>query len=188
MRVIGGSLRGRDLGRVPEGVRPTSDRVRESLFSMLGPLDGWNVLDLYAGTGALGLEAHSRGAQRVVFCERSRKVVRALEARLRALGLEQGEALRVLPLDARRALRRLQADAELHFDCVFFDPPYAATDRVETLEMLFASPILSADPTVVVEVPTRETWSPVHGARVVDQRRYGDTMLVWLGRSGSQEE
>jgi 16S rRNA (guanine966-N2)-methyltransferase len=90
MRIIAGRLRGRALGPVPEGVRPTADRVRESLFSVLGSVEGLRVLDLCAGTGALGIEAYSRGASEVVWVERSRTVARALSARLADLGIETG--------------------------------------------------------------------------------------------------
>ena len=101
MRVISGSLGGRDLGSVPDGVRPTGDRVRESLFSILGSIRGMRVLDLFAGTGALGLEAVSRGAKSVVFVDRSRRVVRTLRRRIQNLGLEEGDALRVMAIEAR---------------------------------------------------------------------------------------
>ncbi|MEZ4330696.1 MAG: 16S rRNA (guanine(966)-N(2))-methyltransferase RsmD [Myxococcota bacterium] len=179
MRIIAGRLRGRDLGGVPEGVRPTTDRVRESLFSVLGPAIGQRVLDLCAGTGALGLEAYSRGAEEVVWVERSRGVARALRERLARLGLEDEPGLRLLVADAGVAIRRL-AGAGAPFDLVFYDPPYAAEDRVETLRALFASGLVAASGTVVVEGARRHPLPAVAGARVVDERRYGDTVLCWL--------
>ena len=107
MRIISGRFGGRDLGSVPEGVRPTSDRVRESLFSALGSVEGLRVLDLFAGTGALGLESLSRGANRVVFVDSSRHVIRELRGRVNLLGLEGSDSLRILALDARKAIERL---------------------------------------------------------------------------------
>ncbi|MBJ21187.1 MAG: 16S rRNA (guanine(966)-N(2))-methyltransferase RsmD [bacterium] len=185
MRIISGRLGGRDLGKVPDGVRPTSDRVRESLFSALGSIEGLCVLDLFAGTGALGLEAYSRGARRVVFVERSRRVVRALRRRLANLDLDpaQHESISLLEAPALRALRRLSGDAEAQFDLVFLDPPYADGDREETLEALFGSEILGPEGRVVVEGPKRHPLPPLPGMRVVNERRYGDTLLTWLEAS-----
>lgn len=185
MRIIGGQLRGRDLGSVPDGVRPTSDRIRESLFAALGDLEGVRVLDLFAGTGALGLEAYSRGAEGVVFVERSRKVVRALRRRLQRLELEQAEGLQVVEGEAAVALRRL-AD-QRPFELVLVDPPYAELEEggagIRVLEALFASEILASRATVVVEGPKRHPLPPLPGVRVVDERRYGDTLLTWLERA-----
>lgn len=191
MRVISGSLKGRDLGSVPEGVRPTSDRVRESLFSILGNIEGKRVLDLFAGTGALGIEAYSRGASRVVFVERSRKVAHALRNRLKSLDLdESGEVLKLLSMDAEKALRVLARETEAsdqdtraRFDLVFMDPPYAEGDRTGTLEALFAARLLSSDGVVVVEGPKRHPLPAVVGGRVLEERIYGETMLTWLARA-----
>lgn len=183
MRIISGHLRGRDLGRVPDGVRPTTDRVRESLFSSLGPLEGCAVLDLFAGTGALGLEAYSRGADRVVFVERAKSVARALQKRLQRLGLAEEEKLRLVVTDARRALKRLAEAGEGGFDLVFVDPPYVEggeSEREPILEALFTSGLLDSEATVVVEGPTRHPLRPLPGIRVVDERRYGDSLLTWL--------
>ena len=204
MRIIGGSLRGRDLGAVPKGVRPTSDRVRESLFSILGPLDGKRVLDLFSGTGALGLEAYSRGAASIVFVEQSRRVANALRARLRNLDLEARDAsLTVMTMAAIQAVRRLSArlegqregreglpgegQGESQFDLVFLDPPYAEGDRIGTLEALFASSLLATDAVVVVEGPKRHPLPPVVGGRVLEQRPYGDTILTWLAAAKRSE-
>ncbi len=190
MRIISGMLRGRDLGAVPPGVRPTTDRVRESLFASLGVLEEARVLDLFAGTGALGLEAYSRGAARVVFVERSRRVGRALERRLDALGLGETEALSIVQCAADVALRRLRERDEAPFDLAFLDPPYeegsAETARETTLQSLLESGLLQAHATVVVEGPTRHPLAPVPGARVTDERRYGDTLLTWLTPSPSK--
>lgn len=183
MRIIGGSLRGRDLGSVPEGVRPTGDRVRESVFASLGDVTGLRVLDLFAGTGAMGLEAYSRGAERVVFVDRSRSVLHSLRQRLEHLGLAGEDRIRVIPAEAGRALRRLAGEASC-FDLVFVDPPYAETKREILLEALFGSSLVSPGAVVVVEGPKRHPLSAVSGARAIDQRRYGETLVTWLAPMG----
>lgn len=183
MRIIGGSLRGRDLGPVPVGVRPTGDRVRESIFASLGDVTGQRALDLFAGTGAMGLEAYSRGAGSVVFVERSRPVLHSLRHRIERLGLTEEDRIRVIGGEAGRALRRLEQEAAC-FDLVFVDPPYAETKREPLLETLFGSRLLSPGAVVVVEGPKRHALSAVPGARDVDQRRYGETLVTWLAPMG----
>ena len=188
MRIISGTLRGRDLGSVPKGVRPTTDRVRESLFSALGSIEGLRVLDLFAGTGALGLEAYSRGAERIVYVERSRSVARALTKRLEKLSLDQDPRFQLHVVDAAKGVERLAAQGEPPFDLAFLDPPYAEADREAFLETLFASGILSKDARVVVEGPTRHPVRPLPGMRIVDERRYGDTLLTWLVSASREQE
>jgi 16S rRNA (guanine966-N2)-methyltransferase len=181
MRVINGRLGGRDIGSVPEGVRPTTDRVRESLFTILGPLNEKRVLDLFAGTGALGLEAYSRGAESITFVERSRKVAKALQARLRALDLDEwGDRVQLMPMEAKKALRILSQKDVAPFDLIFMDPPYEAGDRTGTLEHLFETGLLAERGVVVVEGPKRHPLPPILGARIVDERQYGDTLLTWV--------
>ena len=188
MRLISGRFGGRDLGSVPKGVRPTSDRVRESLFSALGSVEGLRVLDLFAGTGALGLESVSRGAQRVVFVDRSRGVIRELRGRLALLGLEESsDSLRILALDAKKAIERLEKEGEERFDLVFLDPPYEEGDRVGTLKALFSAGILRGHARVVVEGPKRHPLPALPGVCVLDERDYGDTKLTWLESSSPIE-
>ncbi|MFK7897522.1 MAG: 16S rRNA (guanine(966)-N(2))-methyltransferase RsmD [Myxococcota bacterium] len=188
MRIISGSLRGRDLGAVPKGVRPTSDRVRESLFSALGSVEGAHVLDLFAGTGALGLEAYSRGAARVVYVERSRSVARALTQRLERLSLAEEPSIQMHVVDAMKGIARLAAMDGEAFDLAFLDPPYADEDREALVETLFESGVLSPDARVVVEGPTRHPLRPLPGVRIVDERKYGDTQLTWLVSARPEQE
>ncbi|MAG29311.1 MAG: 16S rRNA (guanine(966)-N(2))-methyltransferase RsmD [Deltaproteobacteria bacterium] len=183
MRIIGGRLGGRDLGAVPDGVRPTPDRVRESLFSSLGDVGGLRVLDLFAGTGALGLEAFSRGAATVVFVERSRRVARDLSRRLGALGLEDDDSIRLVAADARKAIGRMAKQGEPLFDLVLLDPPYAEGEREAVIDALFDTQILADRARVVVEGPKRHPLPPRPGVRVVDERSYGDTLVTWLEAS-----
>ncbi|HEX2739157.1 MAG TPA: 16S rRNA (guanine(966)-N(2))-methyltransferase RsmD, partial [Rubrobacter sp.] len=122
VRVIAGSARGRRLAPVPKNVRPTSDRVRESLFNSLGQFfEGGSVLDLYAGTGALGIEALSRGSERAVFVERDRRVRAVIHENLRRTGFV--ERAEVIGDDVEPVLGRLSERGEL-FNLIFADPPY----------------------------------------------------------------
>ena len=174
MRVIGGRLGGRRL-TTPRGkvTRPTSDRVREALFAMLGELDGAAVLDLFAGAGALGIEALSRGAARAVFVERDPAAVRALRENLAALGLGPPAAV-VRRADALRALQSARARQET-YDLVFIDPPYGqAREWGPRLGALLPS-LLKPAARIVVESDRR---SPLElQADVERERRYGDTSI-----------
>jgi pantetheine-phosphate adenylyltransferase/16S rRNA (guanine(966)-N(2))-methyltransferase RsmD len=182
MRVIAGRFGGRRL-RVPAaGVRPTADRVREALFASLGDLEGVRALDLFAGSGALGIEALSRGAALAVFAERSAPAAATVRANLASLGAEgQG---RVLRGDAVGALRRLAGAGE-RFDLVFLDPPWTDPDEpARTLRALETSGILAGDAVVVVETGRGRELPALSGLRVVDERRYGDTVVRRLVPTG----
>jgi 16S rRNA (guanine966-N2)-methyltransferase len=129
MRIIGGTLRSRRL-EAPAGLatRPTSDRLRETLFNVLAPrVEGARFLDLFAGSGAVGLEAHSRGAARVEFVERSAAALAVLRRNLAGLGISGGVSIHAGSVGP--ILRRMRSDAA--FDLVFLDPPYDAADAYE---------------------------------------------------------
>jgi 16S rRNA (guanine966-N2)-methyltransferase len=175
MRVIAGRLGGRRL-RAPRGnlTRPTSDRVREALFAMLGELDGLRVLDLFAGSGALGIEALSRGAQTAVFVERDAAALKALNANLTALAIGE-ESAQVRRADALGALQSARGREET-YDLVFIDPPYRQA-RKWGLELSATLPLLlRPDARVVVESDRRE---PLELELSVErERRYGDTSIT----------
>ncbi|MFP6624553.1 MAG: 16S rRNA (guanine(966)-N(2))-methyltransferase RsmD [Myxococcota bacterium] len=176
MRVVGGELRSRRLARPPAGVRPTSDRVREALFGRLGDLRGCRVLDLFAGTGALAIEALSRGAETAVLIDRSARALNVVRANLESLDL--GSRARVICGDAAKAVRRLEsADC---FDLVFVDPPYESDRLAPALAALVDADLLAAEAMVVVENSKRHALEPVAGLAVRDERSYGDTRLTWL--------
>jgi 16S rRNA (guanine(966)-N(2))-methyltransferase RsmD len=159
-------------------VRPTSDRVRESLFARLGDVAGARVLDLYCGTGALGIEALSRGAESLVSVDRSARSVAATRANLAAVGA--GTEARVVKAEARGAVRRL-AESGARFDLVFVDPPYADFDGIgPLLEALVGSGVLEAHGVVVVECAKRHAVPPIEGLTVEATRSYGDTAITWL--------
>jgi 16S rRNA (guanine(966)-N(2))-methyltransferase RsmD len=174
MRVTGGKLRGRKL-RVPrEGARPTADRVREALFARLDP-EGAAVLDLYAGSGALGIEALSRGAESVTFVERSARCAVVLRQNLEAV--ELAGRTEVVVAEARRALSRLGEQGR-RFDLVLLDPPYASDEASAALAALGCSELLPEGAMVIVESSRRRPPGAVEGLEVIDERRYGDTLIT----------
>lgn len=181
-RIVAGRARGRRLSVPGRGTRPTSDRTREALFDSLAgllDLDGAVVLDLFAGTGAVGLEALSRGAGRVVFVESDRRAATVLTANVDTVGLS-GATIRLL--DARSYLAGVPEDGEGVFDFVFADPPYALSE--EALATLLARLVdrLSAAAIVVVERSRRSpapSWPDV--IEPIKSKQYGESML-WYGR------
>lgn len=181
MRIIAGEHRGRNLV-APKGMdtRPTLDRVRESLFNILLPrLSGARVLDLFAGSGALGLEALSRGALYATFVDSAREAQVAVARNIEALGVT--DRARLLRCDWQAAISRLGVDGAL-FDLVFLDPPYRLGQADRMLEALRVSGLLSPDARVVYEhakasPPDTAAWT------VADTRRYGDTVITFLAQS-----
>jgi 16S rRNA (guanine966-N2)-methyltransferase len=179
--VIAGSARGTRLAPVPPGVRPVSDRAREGLFSSLGAAPvGARVLDLYAGTGALGIEALSRGAALGVFVDRDPRAVRTIRENLRRTGL--GARARVVRADARAYLRQ---PAEHRFDLVFLDPPYATPEAEVEAVLAALGPHLSPGALVVLTRPKRASTLvvPLH----FEPRRrltYGDSLIFLYRCSG----
>jgi 16S rRNA (guanine966-N2)-methyltransferase len=152
MRIIAGTYRSRQL-KSPKGLalRPTSDMLRETLFNILGPrVEGSRFLDLFAGTGAVGIEAVSRGASFVVFVENHAPASRLIKENLSLLGIESGA--RVISSDAVAAVAKLERDSALAFDFVFLDPPYAEeTKYQETLRALERSRLVEESAVVIAE-------------------------------------
>jgi 16S rRNA (guanine(966)-N(2))-methyltransferase RsmD len=180
MRIVSGIARGRRL-RAPKGraVRPTADRVKEAVFSILECRDACTdvaVLDLFAGTGNLGIEALSRGAREAVFVDSSRSAGAAIRENLRAAGL-QGE---VMTMPVSRAMGRLGA-AERRFGGVFLDPPYDRGWVHRSLVQLDEAGLVRPGGWVVVEHGREEEPSERIGTlRRSDQRRYGDTRIAFF--------
>jgi 16S rRNA (guanine966-N2)-methyltransferase len=182
MRLTGGLDRGRRLF-VPRGARtrPTAAKVREAIFNILGPPPG-PVLDLYAGTGALGMEALSRGAPAAIFVERDAAALSALRRNLRETGFE--DRATVFGGDVRGALRRL-AGREEKFSWVFLDPPYVK-ETEGVLGELAGSDLLTACAVVIVEHDKRHPSPQSIGSLfLTDRRQYGDTELSFYRCSGS---
>ncbi len=185
MRVISGFAGGRRL-RAPSGskTRPTSDRVREALFSILGPPpEACYVLDLFAGSGGLGLEALSRGAQRAVFIDQDKDAQLVLRHNIAEVGVKA--ASEVHQGDALRVLTKLQRKAR-QFHWVFIDPPYATDLASEALEAIGAGNLLhTADDNgvVIVEHDKRREPAESYGCLLkTGTRRYGDTSVSFYER------
>jgi 16S rRNA (guanine966-N2)-methyltransferase len=186
IRVIAGSARGRRLV-VPEGdrVRPTKDMVREAMFSALdarGALTDAFVLDLFAGSGALAIEALSRGAERAVLVEQDRSALAAVGTNLEHVGFD--DAATVVPTDVRRFLRGVPP-ADAPFDLVFIDPPYAQTADDEVAELLTALEApgwLAADAIVAVERPVRHSPNVPADWQIGWERTFGDTLVAFCWR------
>ena len=184
MRVVAGTYGGRRL-RAPRGraTRPTSDRVREALFSTLGArVVGAHVLDLFAGSGALGIEALSRGAADALFVERDRAAAATLRGNLDALGIPAT----IWTVDAARFVADLDRDGTPAFDLVLCDPPYTLSSAalVALLVGLANSGRLHPDAMLVAERARRGQAVRIveQGLRVADVRTYGDTVLYYIVR------
>lgn len=183
-RIIGGEAGGRRL-KTPPGIatRPTSDRVREALFSAIesqvGSVAGRRVLDVYAGSGAVGLEARSRGAAHVVLVEQDSRSAALIRANAATLELD---AVTVLTAKAEQLAERHRP--EQPFDVAFFDPPYAVGSALlgRVLSDLAAAGWFSAESLVVVERPRRDAWQWPADFTPGREKRYGETML-WYGHT-----
>jgi 16S rRNA (guanine966-N2)-methyltransferase len=169
MRIVAGEFKGRRL-HAPRGARtrPTADRVREALFSMLVDVSGARVLDLYAGSGALGIEALSRGAESAVFVERDREALVALRRNLEAVGADA----RVRRQDVLRFLARPEGT----FDLVFCDPPYDVASRVAAPLSEALPAMLEGDGRIVTESDKRNPL--LLPLPLAVERSYGDTRIA----------
>jgi len=172
MRIIAGSRKGHTI-QAPHGrdTRPTSDRVRENVFNILGPLDGATVLDLYAGSGALGLEALSRGAERAVFVEHDGEAVRVIERNLDKLRLS-GTVLRQ---DALAVLAGEVASGR-KYDLVLVDPPYDVYAEIQPKLAQYLPSVLAEDGVVVVETDARV--EPSLPLELRTTRKYGSVRIT----------
>jgi 16S rRNA (guanine966-N2)-methyltransferase len=171
MRIVAGEYGGRRL-KAPPGLdtRPTADRVREALFSILGSVDGLRVADLYAGSGALGIEALSRGASTAVFVESSRAAADVIEQNLETLGATGGELVR---RDVLAWLRSAEAHA---FDLVFCDPPYDAAARIAQPLSDLLPRVAAPQALIVTESSKRNPL--VLDLPLTDERTYSDTRIA----------
>jgi 16S rRNA (guanine(966)-N(2))-methyltransferase RsmD len=180
MRVIAGSHRGRRLTG-PRGIslRPTSDKVREALFSILGArIPGCRFLDLYAGTGAVGIEALSRGANLATFVESDPKAVQIMRKNVTACRLLDQAELR---LDSTERFLRTPRSWNGPYDVVFADPPYADQAAIGLVLDSWASGLLAADAVLVIEQHARVDAPATDHARLVRRYEYGDTALLVYG-------
>ncbi len=184
MRIISGSVKGRRLTSFKSSlIRPTSDRIREAVFDILFSYKGASVdvfpfqtvLDAFAGTGAFGIEAYSRGASNVTFIENNHAVIKVLKKNLEVCGFKEGADVR--SLDIARTLNQLKKKGK-KFDLVFLDPPYDRSLVEDTLRSIISSDILNGGFLVVVEHSLNEMPAEKIGSiKLEDRRKYGTTMV-----------
>jgi len=175
-KITGGTLGSRKL-KSPKGmhVRPTPGRVKESLFSILmHRIEGASVLDLFAGTGAIGFEAASRGAARVVCVEGHRETAQALEEAVKVLEID--DRVSVIAAPAERALYRVEGP----FDIVYLDPPYASDVPLQLFRLLLERSLLSPDAIVVYEHAAKRILPDIPGYRSTREEVYGDVALAFF--------
>jgi 16S rRNA (guanine966-N2)-methyltransferase len=173
VRVIAGSRKGHKLA-APRGLetRPTSDRVRENVFNLVGPVDGARVLDLFAGSGALGIEALSRGAASAVFVEHDADAVRTIERNLDRLRLT---GARIVHADVLRTIAQ-EATAGAKYDLVLVDPPYGMFTEIQPRLVRHLPPLLAADGLLVLETDVRT--EPELPLPIRTSRKYGQTRVT----------
>ena len=183
MRVVGGTARGRRLLTPGDrSIRPTADRVKEALFNILaghlGSFDGLRVLDLFAGTGNLGIEALSRGAASALFVDSGRESLQLVRRNLELVGFTSRS--RVMARDVLIGIKQIDTGDE-QFELVFLDPPYARGIAEQALTALAHSRLLADDAVVVAETSARETLDERFGPlRCYDRRVYGDTAVSFM--------
>ena len=181
MRISGGASRGLPLtGAAAAGVRPTTERVRSAIFNILQPgqVEGRRVLDLYAGTGSLGIEALSRGAMRADFVERNRRQCRVIQENLDFTGY--GDVGHVTCAEVLDWLNKSAAhpDDKGSYDLIMLDPPYKMGEPTPTLERLANSALLRPDSTVVIGFSNRVVLPvDIHHLHQIDRRAYGDNAV-----------
>ena len=183
MRIIGGRARGLRI-HAPRGgaVRPTSDRIKESVFNILSSAEGRSFLDLFAGSGNMGLEALSRGASRVVFVEQNRRCVEAIRRNLVLLKTES--PWEVIESTVERGLKRLEGRSG-RFDVIFADPPYDRGWVAKTLKALGEGGLLAEDGLLIIQHSVLERLEEdVLSFRLESQRRYGETLVSFLKTKG----
>lgn len=175
MRIIAGLAKGRRIAAPPSGTRPMTGRARESLFAILGHrIEGADVLDLYAGSGSLGLESLSRGAASATFVERSRKASRIIAENIAAVGLGGT----VVTASAATAIERTDA----RFDVIFIDPPYRDADGEVAALVGALERVLAEGGLVVVHRQSSSTIAVPEFLTCTDERRYGDAVVTMMER------
>lgn len=173
MRILTGAYKGRAVN-MPAGIRPTQNKVRKAVFDILGDIRGLSFLELFAGSGAVGFEAASRGASEVVLVEENRSCLKAIERTREALGLK---GCTVIPLAAQAALEALKRRGK-SFDLVFLDPPYGKGLAKKTLQMLGGCDIVAPNSFVIIQHFRRDDLPESSGGLILfKQAGYGDTLL-----------
>ena len=182
MRVIAGKARRLNLKTIPGNeTRPTTDRIKETLFNILQPeIPGCRFLDLFSGSGAIGIEALSRGAEYAVFVEKNPKACTCIRENLSFTKLSEGGKL--LNMDVLQALRSLEGGEP--FDCIFMDPPYNHEFENRVLEYLSSSPMVTEDTLIIIEA-SKETdfdWLSDAGFHMIKEKVYKTNKHIFAGK------
>lgn len=183
MKILGGKYKGRNF-YMPAGIRPTQAVLRAAIFDILGhDLTGLSFLELFAGSGAVGLEAISRGADKVVMVEHNDLNAKTIRENGELLGIDFGGDFSLVHADAFSTVKRLSEEQQ-SFDIVFFDPPYARKLAKKTLKLLTLRDILHPQSLVLVQCEASEKIDIPEIFTVLTQRRYGSSYLTLLQRVG----
>jgi 16S rRNA (guanine966-N2)-methyltransferase len=184
MRVIAGTARSLPLKTIETmDTRPTTDRVKETLFNMLNPsLPGCRFLDLFAGSGAIGIEALSRGASHAVFVENSEAAVACIQHNLTFTHLD--EKAEIMPGDVLTVIRRLDRLEQPPFDIIFMDPPYRQDWEVRVLQLLAQTRLLDEQTIIIVEaaLETDFSWLAQAGYYIRKEKKYKTNKHMWIGK------
>jgi len=188
MKIIGGEFKGRniDMPRVTPSIRPTSDKVREALFNIIkDKVSGASVLDLFAGSGALGIEAFSRGAARVTFVDKNKRCTDIIKKNVSNLD-GNTDNIKIFHSEAAKAIKKLN-DSKMRFDLVFLDPPYYEDSLKKCLIYIDNYDILSRSALIICEHFKKDTV-PAESGKItrIREYRYGDTVLSIYRRSGDE--
>ena len=188
MRVIAGTAKGRKL-KAPRGrtIRPTSDRVKEAIFNMIGTeVVGASVLDLFAGTGALGIEALSRGAEKSTFVDESRKAVSLVDENLRLTDLR--DKGKVIKGKVETVIERLVGEREL-YNLIFLDPPYRiSVTMLSSICQRVADALLAADGLMILEHSSKLESPDISGVKNGASKKYGDTAVTVYRKEGTGDD
>ncbi len=188
MRIIGGDAKGRTIyAPNQDRVRPTSDGIKESLFNILHPIAGRSFVDLFAGSGNVGLEALSRGAAKVIFVEKNAVMVNAIKRNLRDLAV--GENFEIMAVEAAKGIRKLQNKGET-VDFLFADPPYDRGFVGEIFHSLSGRNLIGEEGILIIQHSVREDADGRYTGDFVltDRRRYGDTHLSFFKIKEKEQE
>jgi len=181
MRILTGKYKGKKI-LIPSGIRPTQEKVRKAIFDILQDVEGLDFLELYAGSGAVGFEALSRGCRSLTMVENNRNCLKVLQKNIEALKLDKGS---LLPISAEDAIVRF-CKKGLAFDIIFLDPPYYYNQAKKTLQLLSAYDILAPNGFIITQYSKNETLPEELGElRLLRRYRYGDTLLAVYQKIGS---
>ena len=181
MKILAGKYKGRNF-YMPEGIRPTQSVVRAAIFDLLGhDFSGLSFLELFAGSGAVSLEAVSRGAEMVVMVEHNDLNAKTIRENCELLGIDLGGEFSLIHGDAFKTVKQL-SEEQKRFDIVFFDPPYAQKLAKKTLKLLVRSDILHPQSLVMIQCEASESLETPEGFMVLTQRRYSSSHLTLLQR------